>query len=384
VVTRGRPLALALSAALLGAALLVSGCTSSGPNAGATEAGSGGVFCTGTIAVMASEGAAGAPQPSQMNWARVALDTFNADHGSAFAIEPSNVYDQTRLAAAEAKRLAANRAVVGVVGPVSSSVTQIAGPIFDAANLAYVSPSATADSLTDGHLKLFFRVAANNSKQAAAIVRLLTSLHPKTVLVVDDNEIYSTSLTGTIVKSLAKNHTDFDRASVDVGQADYAHVVAKIGPSTSVVVMPFVNAVDAQRLANQIHAAGKNPTIVGGDTMFSLNDFNVAGAYVPTYAPDVSKMPGGAATLRLYSDIFGDLAPFAATAYVAMQTVATAALDSCANGQATRAGVAKALPDVKIGTTLLGSPVAFDAHHELIGSRYWMYRIEGGNYQLIP
>ena len=148
--------------------------------------------------------------------------------------------------------------------------------------------------------------------------------------------------------------------------------------------MPFVNPGDAQRLVDQIHAAGKDPTIVGGDTMFSLNDFNVPGAYVPTYAPDVSKMADGAATVKLYSEIFGDLAPFAATAYVAMETVATAALDSCRNGQATRAGVAKALPDVSIPSTLLGNSVSFDAHHELIGSRYWMYRIEGGNYRLIP
>ena len=44
---------------------------------------------------MASEGSAGAPQPAQMNWARVALDAFNAEHGSSFTIEPSNVYDQT-------------------------------------------------------------------------------------------------------------------------------------------------------------------------------------------------------------------------------------------------------------------------------------------------
>jgi len=384
VVRRGGALGLAIGAVLVGAALLA-GCGSSGPSAHAAEADGGAASCAGTIAVMASEGAAGAPQPAQMNWARVALDAFNAEHGSSFTIEPSNVYDQTRLAGREAKRLAANPAVVGVVGPVSSSVAEIAGPIFDAAGLAYVSPSATANSLTDGHLKLFFRVVANNDQQAQAIVRLVTSsLHPKTVLVVDDREVYSTNLTQVIVDSLSRDQTKLDRASVDVGQQDYSDVVAKIGPSTNVVVMPLVNAKDAQRLANQIHAAGKNPIIVGGDVMFSLNDFDVPGAYVPTYAPDVSKMPDGAATVKLYSEIFGDLAPFAATAYVAMQTVATAALDSCANGQATRAGVAQALPDVRIPSTLLGNAVSFDAHHELVDSRYWMYRIEGGTYQLIP
>jgi ABC-type branched-subunit amino acid transport system substrate-binding protein len=365
-------------------AALLGGCTASGAAsraAPATDAAS----CTGAIAVMASEGAAGAPQPSQMNWARVALDVFNAAHGTSFTIEPSNVYDQAALAAPEARRLAKDTSVVGVVGPVSSSVTQIAGPIFDAAGLAYVSSSATADSLTDGHLSLFFRVVANNEKQAAAIVQLVTtSLHPQTVLVVDDSEVYSTSLTQTVAQSLASEGVKVDRASTSVGAKDYANVVAKIGPSTNIVVMPLVNADDAQRLANQIHAAGKRPTIVGGDVMFSLNDFNQPGAYVPTYAPDVSKMKDGAATLKLYSEIFGDLAPFAATAYVAMQTVATAASESCTDGQASRTGVADTLPHVSLPTTILGSPVLFDAHHELVGSRYWMYRIEGGTYQLVP
>ncbi len=380
----GGALGLAISASLVSAALLA-GCGSNEPTASAADTASSAVSCTGTIAVMASEGAVGSPAPAQMNWARVALDAFNAEHGSSFTIEPSDVYDQTQIAGAEAKRLAGNPAVVGVVGPVSSSVTEIAGPIFDAADLAYVSPSATADSLTDGHLKLFFRVVANNDKQAGAIVGLLTSvLHPKTVLVVDDREIYSTNIVQIIVKSLSRDHIKLDRISVAVGQSNYANVVAKIGPSTNVVVMPLVNPVDAQRLVDQIHAAGKAPIIVGGDAMFSLNDFDVPGAYVPTYAPDVSKMADGAATVRMYSEIFGDLAPFAATAYVAMQTVATAALDSCANGQATREGVAKTLPDLKIPSTLLGNSVSFDAHHELIGSRYWMYQIEGGGYRLIP
>ena len=54
-----------------------------------------GASCAGAIAVMASEGSAGATQPAQMNWARVALDTFNAEHGSSFSIEPSNVNDET-------------------------------------------------------------------------------------------------------------------------------------------------------------------------------------------------------------------------------------------------------------------------------------------------
>ena len=108
-------------------------------------------------------------------------------------------------------------AVVGVVGPASSAVTEIAGPVFDQAGLTYVSPSATAVSLTDGHLKHFFRVVANNNSQAQAIIRLVrSSLHPKTVLAVDDREVYSTNLTKIISDGLRRNRTTVLHVSVDV------------------------------------------------------------------------------------------------------------------------------------------------------------------------
>ena len=41
-------------------------------------------------------------------------------------------------------------------------------------------------------------------------------------------------------------------------------------------------------------------------------------------------------------------------------------------------------PGIRIASTLLGSSVSFDRHHELIGGRYWMYRIEGGSYTQVP
>ena len=67
-----------------------------------------------------------------------------------------------------------------------------------------------------------------------------------------------------------------------------------------------------------------------------------------------------------------------------MQTIATAALQSCRNGQVTRRGVTRALPNVRDSfdpARELGVG-SIDAHHELIGSRYWMYQIEGDTYRL--
>ena len=280
---------------------------------------------------MASEGAAGAPQPAQMNWARVALDTFNAEHGSSFTIEPSNVYDQTRLAGARGEtpgRRSGRRR--------SRRTRLVVGHRDRGTDLRCRRPRLR---LAVGHRRLADRrtsqaLLPGRREQRQASRRPSFDWSRRRCIRRPSSSwttARSTRPTSPRSSSTASRRTTptLDRASVDVGQPDYSDVVAKIGPSTNVVVMPFVNPNDAQRLADQIHAAGKDPTIVGGDVMFSLNDFNVPGAYVPTYAPDVSKMADGAATVKLYSEIFGDLAPFAATAYVAMQTVATAALDSC-------------------------------------------------------
>lgn len=374
--------ALWLAATALGATLLT-GCGSTASVMPGEHRGDGMRACDGTIAVMASTGSAGATQPAAMNWARVRLDSFNAEHGSSFRIEPSDVYAEPELAVQEAKRLAADPSIVGVVGPVTSIDTEAAGPVFDAAGLAYVTPSATNVELADGHLKLFFRVVGNNQRQADVIARLIASrLDPKSILIVGGHEAYGLDLSKRIARGLKKDQLGFQRASVDLRQADYADVVAQAGSSRGdVVVLALVEPNDAQRLVDQLHAAGKNPTIVGGDTLHNINEFHATGAYVASPAPDVSLLEDGAASLRLYDEIFGDLAPFAALSDVAMEAVATAAFESCRNGKATRKGVARALPDIRIDPSVIGSPIAFDADHEVVDGRYWIYRIEGNHYR---
>jgi len=92
----------------------------------------------------------------------------------------------------------------------------------------------------------------------------------------------------------------------------------------------------------------------------------------------------GANIIRLYEAIFGDFSTFGGPAFTAMEVVATAALQTCSNGRATRAGVWKAVPDVEINDSLLGQRVSFDKNHELEGGRFFMYQVEpNGGYRAL-
>lgn len=371
---------------LIALALLAAACGSSGTvgdeQADATTFDA--YACDGDIAVMAPYGGTSDTDYVQMNWARVALDKFNRDHGTSFTLYPSNVDFDADAGAAAAQRIVSDPNVIGVVGPKTSVVTKAAGPIFDLAGLAYISPSATNASLTDGGLKNFFRVVASDALQAPRMAEFVADdLEAKGVLVVQDDEPYSEGLGNAVVQQLEARGVKVQRVNVKVEQESYSEVVTRVTPQVDVVVTPLLVASDARRLVAELHAAGKYPAVVGGDALF-VNAFGVPGAYVTTYAPDISRYPEGRDIIRLYESIFGDFESFGGPAYVAMEVMLTAALDVCKrDGGVTRSAVAKQVPKVRLEESILAMPIAFDERHELEDARIHVYRVGLNGYELV-
>ena len=360
------------------AAGLLSACS------GTTEATSTGITatpCAGAIGVMLPYTGTSQLDTVQMNWARVSLDNFNRVHGTSFSIVPQNVDHDAAVAAAGAETLAQNKKVVGVVGPSTSVAVAAAGPVLGAAGLAYVSPSATRAALTDGSLSGFYRVVANDSIQGPTVADFVaSSLHPNNVLVVSDPEAYSQALTDSITSSLTSQGVKVSKITIPLDRPDPNAVLQAITSNTNVVVLALLQPTDGQTIANSIAVHGLHPAILATDSMFDLNTFDVPGAYVSTFAPDLSTVAGGNNLVRLYKEIFGDLAPYGGPSYVAMQVVLTAALDSCKGGVATRAGVSSTIGNIHLENTILGQSVAFDAHGDVKNGKFYIYRIEGGNF----
>lgn len=376
--------ALRLAATLAAIVTVSPGCSSSGgtEDSGHGESGrAAAVGCSGKIGVMLPYGESSGIDTFQMNWARVALDTFNRVHGSEFSVEPKDVDTDIAQAVDGARALAQDPSVVGVVGPSSSVAALAVGPIFDSANLSYVSPSATLASLTDGSLKRFSRVVANDSVQGPDIANFIASdLSPRHVLVVGDPGAYSAGLSKSIASVLAEKGVEFSVSSVDIQKPDYNAVLKAMTPDTNIVVLTLNDSRVGQSLADAFAAHELEPVIIASDNTFDLAKFDVPGAYVFSFSPSIEKVDGGEQLERTYREIFGDLEPYGGPAYVAMEVVLTAALDSCEDRQATRAEVTRRIRQVSLPSTILGYPVAFDSHGDLEGGRFYRYRIEGGRF----
>lgn len=376
-----------LAVALTAAAAVAAGCGTGGEPA-ADEAATTMVdayVCDGDVAVMAPYGGFGATDSVQMNWARVALDKFNDAYGTAFTFKPYNVDFDPDAGVAAAERIVADQDVVAVMGPKTSVVTKAVGPMFDGAGLVYVSPSATNATLTDGSLRNFYRVVASDALQGPRLARFIAEdLDPsKVVIVANEGEPYSQGLSKSIADGLAERDVPFEVVVTDLNQEDYSDVVTRVDEQVDVVALPLLDALDAKRLATQLAAAGKYPTLIGGDALF-VSAFDVPGAFVTTYAPDASILPRGRDIIRLYESIFGSFEAYGGPAFVAMEVVLTAAFAACAeDGTVTRRGVLTAMPDVRLEETILGTPVAFTPEHELEGATINVYRVTTRGYELV-
>lgn len=380
-------------AAALGActlALLAAGCGSSGGSGtsaapGLDAAGEAVLSaCTGKIGVIAPFSGTDDADAIQMNWARVSLENFNRAHGTDFQIEPMDASNGVSEVKAAARTLAADDEVVGVVGPHTSDLVAAAGPTLDRAGLVYVSPSATEPSLTDGRYTGFYRVVASDAVQAPTIGRLaVEDLKGKKVAILDNADPYSMGLADDVEQYLKTAGVPATRQRVSITAGDYAKVIDGIPADTDVVVLSLSSPDAAQRFVEQMRARQRNPAIIGGDALFMFDRFNPVGAYVTSFTPDLRQARNGDDVIRLYKAVFGGIAPFGGPAFSAMQAVATAAMNTCRDGRASRAGVWNAMPTTTIRASALGQDIGFTKNHELEGGRYYIYRIGPDDYQAV-
>lgn len=371
------------SIALVTAAALLTGCSASSASSGHGQGAArpAAVACAGSVGVMAPYGGSSQRDAVQMNWARVALDQFNSDHGTSFTITPENVDFSETDAVDAARRLAADPRVIGVVGPTTSVAVAAAAPVLDEAGLAYVSQSATRTSLTDGSHPGFHRVVASDAVQGPTIAGFVAErLKGEEVLVVGDPEAYSVGLSEAIRSRLRHEGVSVRAATIDLEGGDPAPAVSEMTPKTDVVVLALLQPTDAKHVVSAITDDGYHPTFVASDAMFDLSTFNVPGAYVSTFAPDLDALPGGSKLVSLYKSIFGDLAPLGGPSYVAMEVMLSAALRSCSDGEASRKGTAAAIGGVELEDTILGTPVSFTKSGDLRDGNFFIYRIGGDGY----
>jgi branched-chain amino acid transport system substrate-binding protein len=326
----------------------------------------------------------------QLHWAQFYVNQWNKVRGH---VKLKLVQEDTQLdpskASTTSQALASNKSIMGVIGPAGSDEVQAVAPILRKAGLAFASGSATRVSLTSGSYKgYFFRDVPNDGVQGPTAANyMFAKLGVKSgssVMVVDDQESYSTGLADIVGQFLAGKGVKVDRESISQKDTDFSSLVAKVTSATKVVYLPFQLSSQAQLFTQQLKAQGKTAVTFGSDGTFDQSKFNVSGSYISFFAPDVTTIPADAAVVKAFHKTYaGATSPFGAPNYVLAQMYANAITKACKDNKITRAEVRKDFAKVSLPKTILGTPIRFTAKGDLAGAKFHVFKIVNGKYQTV-
>lgn len=379
-----------IALAATAAASAIAASAAAKPASPARTAASCGTVSIGMLAPIT--GPAGSIGSDQLHWAEYFVTQWNKNKKNKVKIKL--VQGDTQLdpskASTVAQQFASNSSIMGVIGPAGSDEVQAVAPILKKAGLAFASGSATRVSLTNGAYKgYFFRDVPHDGVQGPTDVNYMTSKlgvkRGDTVMVIDDQESYSTGLADIVQNGLKAKGVNVDRESVSQKATDFSSLIAKIGPSTKVVFLPWQLASQAQLFAQQLKAQGKSAVVFGSDGTFDSAKFNAPGAYVSFFAPDVTTIPKDAAIVKGYKKQFpGGTTPFGAPNYVLAQAYAAAITTACKDGKISRAELRKTFAKVSLKDTILGQPLRFTANGDVAGARFHIFKIQSdGSYKTV-
>jgi branched-chain amino acid transport system substrate-binding protein len=214
---------------------------------------------------------------------------------------------------------------------------------------------------------------------------IVDNLHPKALMIVDDQESYSTGLVAEMLPVFKAAGIKVDHESVSQKTNDFSSLVAKVTPSTSVVVLPWQVAANAQQFGRNLAAQHKKAVIFGTDGLFSPGTFSINGSYVSAFGPDITAIPADKAIADEAKAKYGNFGTFGPPVFAATHVVDEAIASVCKSGQTpSRANVLAAIKATDEPTSILDHPIKFDSHGDMIGGKFFLFKIDSsGNYNLI-
>lgn len=200
--------------------------------------------------------------------------------GVTFKIEALDDQKQPSQGQQNATKLVADSNVLGVVGPLNSSVAESMQKVFDDAKLVEVSPANTGPALTQGAnwqtkkvrpYKSYFRTATTDAIQGPfAAQYVFNTAKKKKVFVIDDKKTYGAGLAGTFTEEFKKlGGKVVGTEHINPDTTDFSAVATKVKNSGADVVYYGGEYPQAGPLSKQIKAAGAKIPLVGGD---GIND----------------------------------------------------------------------------------------------------------------
>ena len=310
----------------------------------------------------------------QLPGARFALAEYAATNPAVKVnlVEADSQCDGT-VAANIAPGVAANKAIIGVIGTSCSGEARNSFPAYRAAGLTMIAPSASAVSLTDPKapdrgFPIFHRVLANDKFQAPALVRYaIKGVTSPKIYLVDDQTTYGAGLIKYAVTA-AKAAGVVGSDSVPRGTSDYSSVVSKVKSAGANVVIYGGYTVEAAKFFKQLRDSGYAGILAAGDGVNTSDFPELAGKAAEGVRLTAADVPFekliSATQLVAFQKLTGLKVPglYATTAYNATNIF----LACIKGGSVSRPGILKC---VKNGSWkgVGGDTIKFNRYGDIIG-----------------
>ncbi|MFF0018912.1 branched-chain amino acid ABC transporter substrate-binding protein [Streptomyces sp. NPDC005374] len=218
------------------------------------------------------------------NSADLAAKTANKEEfvkGVEFKVEPLDDQAQPSVGQQNAQKFISDKTVLGVVGPLNSSVSQQMQKPFNDAGLTQVSPANTGTELTQGdgwktgnsvrQFKTFFRTATTDEIQGAfAAEYLYSKAGIKKVYLIDDQKTYGAGLAASFKTNFTKlGGSIVGSDHVNPDDRDFNAVVAKIKKTGPEALYYGGEYPAAAPLSQQLKDSGLAIPLMGGDGIYS-------------------------------------------------------------------------------------------------------------------
>ncbi|MEA4884187.1 MAG: branched-chain amino acid ABC transporter substrate-binding protein [Clostridia bacterium] len=328
-----------------------------------------------------------------LNAIRMAVDEANANGGidgrKIEIVEADDGGDPSK-AILVAERLAMDKAVLGVVGPMNSQTTQAALPTYQRAGLVVISQSATNPALTDMGYKVMHRICPRDDAQGPAAARFIVEvIKAKYVYLIDDKTSYGQGLADQVELSLKASGVKFSRGQATTDDRDFSPILTKVkAAKPDLLYLGMANPAQAAALIKQAAGLGLSPKYMGGDGV-KERDQLIAGAgglaegmYVTSIGRDIKEVADAREFIRKFEGKYGAMSVFSGQSYEATNILIAAMKQASSLGASkfNRAEVLQAVAKTVSFKGILGFPISFDPKGDVVGSSIFVYQVKGDDF----
>jgi branched-chain amino acid transport system substrate-binding protein len=291
--------------------------------------------------------------------------------------------EDERVAADVAAHLVADPSVIAVIGHKNSGPSGAAGPVYAAAGLAQVTQCSTDNALSRAGWPTFFRLCADNERQAAVAAEFAFSRLPLAhAIAVHDGTDYGRPLVAAFASRLqALSGRAVHVLAMKVGQEDFTEIIDSIRAQGPGIVDFGATEIESSKLMKALYAAGVKALVISSEGGPDNPLARLAGAAgegsVHTYAgADPLATPARRRLVDRCQAEIGETPSYVVECYDAVSVIASALEGGATSRQEVRDAIAATDLDG------LGGRIRFDAAGDRIDAPVSLWQVAGG--RMVP